>query len=57
MAHGLHDPVVPLPLAETSRQCLETLGYRIEWHTYPMEHSVCPEEIADIRAWQLRVLD
>ena len=56
MAHGLHDPVVPLPLAETSRQYLESLGYRIEWHTYPMEHSVCPEEITDIRAWLLRVL-
>ena len=56
MAHGLHDPVVPLPLAETSRRYLETLGYRIEWHTYPMEHSVRPEEIADIRAWLLQVL-
>ncbi len=56
MAHGLHDPVVPLPLAEASRQRLETLGYRIEWHTYPMEHGVCSEEIADLRAWLLRVL-
>lgn len=56
MAHGLHDPIVPLPLAEASRRYLESLGYHIDWHTYPMEHSVCPEEIADIRAWLLRVL-
>ena len=56
MAHGRHDPIVPLPLADASRQRLEALGYAIEWHTYPMEHSVCPDEIADIRAWLLRIL-
>ncbi|RYY74372.1 MAG: carboxylesterase, partial [Comamonadaceae bacterium] len=32
------------------------LGYAVDWHTYPMEHSVCLEEIADIGAWLRRVL-
>lgn len=56
MAHGTADPVIPLTLADQSRELLVTLGYRIEWHTYPMEHSVCPEEVADIRTWLHTVL-
>jgi phospholipase/carboxylesterase len=51
MAHGLHDPVVPLALAERSRDQLLGLGYAVDWHSYPMPHAVCPAEIADLRAW------
>jgi phospholipase/carboxylesterase len=51
MAHGTNDPVVVLNRATASRQQLETLGYRVQWHDYPMEHSVCMEEVEDIRAW------
>lgn len=49
--HGTLDPVVILQRGLDSRAALETLGYAIAWHTYPMPHSVCPEEIADLRAW------
>ena len=48
MAHGQYDEIIPLARAEQSRQFLERLDYRVQWHTYPMPHSVCPEEIADI---------
>jgi phospholipase/carboxylesterase len=51
MAHGTDDPVLPLALAETSRRALEALGYAVEWHAYPMAHSVCMEEVAAIGAW------
>ena len=51
MAHGTQDPVVPLPLARTSRNKLEAIGYKVEWREYPMQHSVCMEEIAEIGAW------
>lgn len=51
MCHGAQDPIVPLQLGEGSRDMLQTLGYRIEWHAYPMEHSVCLEEIAAISQW------
>jgi phospholipase/carboxylesterase len=51
MAHGLRDPVVPLALAEQSRDQLLELGYAVDWHSYPMAHAVCPAEIADIRDW------
>ena len=48
MAHGLYDPVVPLPLGEASRQQLDQLGYAVDWRTYPMPHSVLPQQLMDI---------
>jgi phospholipase/carboxylesterase len=51
MAHGSHDPIVPQPLGTLSRDHLRSLGYAVDWHTYPMAHQVCAEEIADLRQW------
>jgi phospholipase/carboxylesterase len=51
MCHGVHDPVVPAQMGEASRDALQKLGYRIEWRSYPMEHSVCMEEVAEISKW------
>lgn len=56
MAHGTFDPVVPYALGSGSRALLAELGYAVEWHEYPMPHSVCAEEIADVGAWLRRVL-
>jgi phospholipase/carboxylesterase len=56
MAHGSHDPVIPLARAEQSRDLLQSLGYAVEWREYPMQHSVCPEEVTDIGAWLRKVL-
>jgi phospholipase/carboxylesterase len=56
MAHGLYDDLIPVDRAEASRRRLEALGYRIEWHEYPMPHSVCASEIADIAAFLTRVV-
>ena len=56
MAHGSYDPVIPLDRAERSRDILQSLGYKVEWREYPMPHSVCPEEVADIGAWLTAVL-
>jgi phospholipase/carboxylesterase len=55
MAHGTQDPVVPYPLGEESRRLLEGSGYSVEWHAYPMPHSLCEPEVADLRAWLKRV--
>ncbi len=55
-AHGTQDPVVPLLLAEQTRDALMARGYTVLWHTYPMPHVVHPDEIIDIRAWLVRVL-
>ncbi len=51
MAHGTQDPVVPLKLARESEQNLKAQGFSIEWREYPMQHSLCIEEIEDISAW------
>lgn len=56
MAHGSHDPMIPMARALQSRDALLALGYPVEWHDYRMPHSVCPEEIADISAFLLRTL-
>lgn len=56
MCHGTEDPIVPLSLGETSARVLRETGYEVEWRTYPMPHSVCPEELADIGRWLRRVL-
>ena len=56
MAHGTHDPMIPMARAVRAREILTGLGYRLEWHEYPMPHSVCLEEIRDISAWLTTVL-
>ena len=56
LAHGSQDPVIPLALSEQSRALLASLGYKVQCHTYPMAHSVCPEEIRDIAVWLESVL-
>lgn len=48
MAHGAFDPVVPQVLGERSRDRLRHWGYAVDWHSYPMAHQVCPQEIADL---------
>jgi phospholipase/carboxylesterase len=56
MAHGAHDPLIPIERARQSRDRLRALGYRVEWREYPMPHAVCPEEVRDVGAWLARVL-
>ncbi len=56
MAHGTFDPVVPYAMGAGSMTFLTGLGYRMEWHDYPMQHSVCIEEIRDIGNWLRNVL-
>jgi phospholipase/carboxylesterase len=56
MAHGTADPMIALARAQASQALLVQQGYAVEWHEYRMQHSVCPQEIADIGAWLTRVL-
>lgn len=53
LAHGREDGIVPLALGQAARNTLQRQGYAVEWHEYPMPHSVCREELEDIRAWLL----
>ena len=56
LAHGRTDPVVPYARGIATRDALVELGHAVEWHEYPMQHSVCQEEIDDMQAWLLKVL-
>jgi phospholipase/carboxylesterase len=56
LGHGTQDPVVSPVLGEETRRVLEKEGYSVEWHTYPMPHSVCAPEVVDIATWLRRVL-
>ena len=56
LAHGRGDTVIPLARATASRDALQALGCVVEWHEYPMAHSVCPQEVADLNRWLLQVL-
>lgn len=56
MGHGREDPLVLPSYGEQSRRALERSGYSVEWHLYPMPHTVSPEEIVDLAAWLRRAL-
>jgi phospholipase/carboxylesterase len=56
VAHGTQDPVVSYAMGKNTQDVLSKAGYPVEWHEYPMQHSVCLEEVRDIAAWLKRVL-
>ena len=56
LAHGRSDGVVPLVRGIAGRDLLQSLGQPVEWHDYPMEHSVCMEEVQAFNGWLLKVL-
>ena len=51
MAHGTFDEVISLATCRVSLEALQIQQYQVEWHEYAMAHSVCMEEIVDIRAF------
>jgi phospholipase/carboxylesterase len=56
LAHGRSDGVVPLARGSAARDQLQALGQPVEWHDYPMQHSVCIEEVQALERWLLGVL-
>lgn len=56
LGHGQRDGIVPMARGQAAREALQALGHPVEWHDYPMEHSVCMEEVQALNQWLLRVL-
>ena len=56
ICHGSMDPVVSEALGLKSAATLKNLGLVPEYNSYPMEHSLCPQQIVDIAAWMSRIL-
>lgn len=54
--HGVYDPVVPQGLGVRAAEFLKDRGYNVAFRTYPMDHSVCPQQIGDIAAALQRFL-
>ncbi|MEM8844570.1 MAG: dienelactone hydrolase family protein [Pseudomonadota bacterium] len=54
MAHGIHDEILPIYIAELAKEVLSNAGIKTEWHSYPMAHQLCMDEIKDIRAYILK---
>lgn len=54
--HGIYDPVVPAALGKTTEAILKDKNYAVELKNYPMEHSVCPQQIGDIQQWLVDTL-
>jgi phospholipase/carboxylesterase len=57
VGHGKSDPMVPFMLGEQLAERMRSLGHPVEWHSYPMLHAVCPEEIAHLSGWLRTTLD
>ena len=55
LAHGRDDDVVQFARGTSAREALQALGHPVEWHDYPMAHSVCMEEVTALNAWLLQV--
>jgi len=51
MAHGEYDEVLPQQLGDLARGILLTMGANVDWHSYPMAHELCAQQITHIREW------
>ena len=56
LGHGEFDPMVNISAGLATCEALLSAGRDVTWHTYPMEHAVCPQEIVDVAAFLRRVL-
>lgn len=55
--HGTEDPVVPELLGRKAKTQLESMGYTPSYTTYPIDHTVCLEEIGDIAGFLCKQLN
>jgi phospholipase/carboxylesterase len=55
-AHGRNDGIVSLARGLEARDLMQSWQQPVQWHDYPMEHSVCMEEVQHLQAWLLKVL-
>ena len=53
LAHGLYDDVVSIEFAQLACELLEQHNFQLHWLEYPCSHTVCTQEIIDIKNWLL----
>ena len=54
LAHGTQDSLIPLARARMARDALAALGCPVEYHEYPIGHTVSDAEIRDLATWLAR---
>ena len=57
LAHGQQDAVLPISYMEIAQQMMEVLGYKISAHRYPMDHTLCEDELLDLRTFLHTIAD
>jgi phospholipase/carboxylesterase len=57
MAHGEQDEVIPYAMAKAGKEILEGGGVKLDWHSYAMPHTICQQEIWDMRDWLTCLLE
>ncbi len=56
IAHGTHDPIVPVQKARTTQNMLAPTGAKLVYKEYPIQHQVSEQSIMDIDAWLKQML-
>lgn len=56
VCHGSMDPMLNDSLGRAAAESLSRLGMVPEYHSYPMAHQVCPQEIVQIGQWIRAIL-
>jgi phospholipase/carboxylesterase len=57
VAHGLHDPVVPIQKARRTQELLSKTGADLTYKEYPIAHTISEESLADLSLWLQKKLD
>jgi phospholipase/carboxylesterase len=55
LAHGTHDPVIPVDFARAARARLENTGVDLTYFESPVPHTIDPRLIPDMQDWLSRV--
>ena len=56
MDHGLHDQIVPYAAGLKSAERMRAEGFIVDFHSYPMEHGLCPAQSDSLHDWLRRRL-
>jgi len=56
IGHGVHDPVIGVQWGRDARQRLEEAGAEVTYRESPMDHTIDPSFMTEVRDWLTRVV-
>ncbi len=57
VAHGNLDPLLSVDIGRAARHWLDDHGATVEYHEYPIQHAISPDELTDIDTWLEEQID